>query len=71
MENPERDTQFQNFARLLAEEIRNASPEETEKIIARRAHDLVEHAFEHCDCREWGIFNEYPTPDMTVWPSQD
>lgn len=51
MNDPERDTKFQGFAKLLTDELIQQTPlgisDEVEKIIARRAYDLVDFAIFH------------------------
>lgn len=76
MENAERETQFKNFAKLLLDELKNVSPEEAEKIIAKRAYYLVEHTLDYAPVREWEGLTpsvEYVSciPDITYLPSLD
>lgn len=74
-----RDTHFQQFARLLVDELLEGGtevsapftddwPEEAREIIALRAYDLVAHVLAHAnpewECKPWDI------PDLTAWPGE-
>jgi hypothetical protein len=73
----DRDTRFLGFAALLAAEIANTDGwmlVDVERLIARRAYDLVQHTVESChdreediDCRmtEEALFSGIP--DLTEW----
>lgn len=73
----DRDTQFQGFAKLLMSELLThfGDFEDMERIIARRAYDLVEHTIEHM--RPY-IYGEQvagqecvsDVPDLTEWAKE-
>jgi hypothetical protein len=77
-----RDTQFKDFARLLLEELMSkydhlppgkwGPAEKDELIIARRAYDLVKHAFGYIEV--WNDrnldFAVKSVPDMTELPKE-
>lgn len=74
-----RDTQFQGFAKLLTDELVQQTPlgisDEVEKIIARRAYDLVEHTLEHAETIAFDRLSidehvERLIPDMTKLPKE-
>jgi hypothetical protein len=89
----ERDTQFKGFATLLRQDIfkqlqwldfgftpkqQESIDRAIEKLIARRAYDLVKHAIESCTLQEENVgarMNEdyllSNIPDMTEWPEDE
>lgn len=76
MNNQERDTHFQGFAKLLYDDFLQLAREDTsdmlapdygetwrmkvEHLIAERAYDLMEHIMLYAPA--------VPVPDMTEWP---
>ena len=89
-EQTERDTHFAGFARLLWDEFENLghrlpldfnfTPDnwtrEVQKIIARRAYDLMAHAIEYIKpevyeghSATWESAGDIP--DMTTWPESE
>lgn len=71
----ERDTQFMGFARAVVEEItgRDEYDEcDMEEIIARRAHDLVEHAIYALDMPALCLNGKHLSdiPDLPVLPGE-
>jgi hypothetical protein len=83
-ELPARDTQFAGFASLVVEDLRlhggfpmrpvNRSEVRPliERIIARRAYDLVKHTLLATDCPDrFGIEGAMrEIPDLTHWPDE-
>lgn len=65
--NTPRDTQFQNFAKLLLEEVHDPIAdswrEDTQEVIARRAYDLVAHILKSADPVDLDTSGEYLPPD--------
>jgi hypothetical protein len=77
MSNNPRDTQFQNFAKLLADELKVTGGypiSEVWTMIAQRAYDLVSHTILNVSMSDLDMLSHKECveriPDLTVWPEQ-
>jgi hypothetical protein len=66
-----RDTQFQGFAKLVMSEllVYFGDFDDMERIIARRAYDLVAHTLDHAPVTEYEC-KAKDIPDLAEWPKE-